>query len=141
MTQAKRYTGKAMVVTINAIAIEADYKSVSVKEDIEDAGATAGADAHEFSLPTYRTSEIEVEMFGVKSTDTSYANIMGETDPGSTGDLVWYPEGDDPTLPVFTAGGYVKSRSIETPFEDAVALSFTYKTTEAIDEDVVPTPP
>ena len=134
MTQAKRYTGKAMVVTINAIAIEADYKSVSVKEDIEDAGATAGADAHEFSLPTYRTSEIEVEFFGVTKSDAQYSNIETNTTPGATGSLIWGPEGNTSGKPKFTATGFVKSRSKEFNFDDTVNYSFTFKCNAAIGE-------
>ena len=134
MAQAYRYTGKNLYATLASNVIYADYKSIAVKEDIEDAGATAGADAHEFSLPTYRTSEIEVEFFGVTKSDAQYSNIETNTTPGATGSLIWGPEGNTSGKPKFTATGFVKSRSKEFNFDDTVNYSFTFKCNAAIGE-------
>lgn len=138
MAQANRLTGKNMVITINGLEIQADFKSLAVKESVNSAEATGGSDAHEFSLPTYGASSIDVEVLGVDSTDTDYGDIQTETAKGATGDLVWGPEGDAEGAPRFTATGYVESRDSDYKFDDAVGLKFTYKCTAAIVEDTWP---
>lgn len=134
MAQANRYTGKNLYMTIGGTVIGTDYKSVAVKESVNSAEATGGADAHEYSIPTYAASSIDVEIFGLKKADGSYAAIMSGTAKGSTAALVWGPEGNTASLPKFTATGYVESRDIDYKFDDAVGLKFTYKCTASIAE-------
>lgn len=138
MAQAQRYTGKDMVITINAIELTAEYKSLTVKESMNSAEATGGADGHEFSLTTYGAGSVDVEVLGVREADTNYADIQTETAKGSVGPLVWGPEGDATGLPRFTAAGYVESRDGEYKFDDAVGLKFSYKLTASITEDTWP---
>lgn len=134
MAQANRYTGKDLYATIGGTVISADFKSVAVKESVNSAEATGGSDAHEYSIPTYAASSIDVELFGLKKADAGYANIMTYTTRGSTSALVYGPEGNTAGLPKFTAAGFVESREIEYPFDDAVNVKFTYKCNAAIAE-------
>lgn len=140
MALANRYTGSAMALTINDIAIAADYKSLAIKESVNSAEGTAGGDAHEYSVPTYGASSISVELLGVTSADGDYSDIQSETTKGATGDLVWGPEGDAEGSPRFTATGYVESRDQDIKFDDMVSLKFTYKCTADIVEDTWPAP-
>lgn len=134
MTQANRYTGKSLYATIGGTVISTDFKSVAVKESVNSAEATGGSDAHEYSIPTYAASSVDVEMFGLKKADANYAAIMSNTAKGSTAALVYGPEGNTAGLPKFTATGFVESREIEYPFDDAVNVKFTYKCNAAIAE-------
>lgn len=135
MAQANRYTGKDMVILIGDTVISSEYQSLKVKEGVESAEATAGSDLHEYSIPTYATSEVEVELFGVNKTSDTYEDIREQTSIGATGPLVWHPEGvgGGGTKPIFTATGYVKDREEEYTFKDAVTLKFKFVCTARID--------
>lgn len=134
MAQAGRYTGKDMAITIGGTAINSEYQSLKVKESVESAEATAGSDTHEYSIPLYGTSEIEVEVFGVNKADAGYTNIKAQTAKGALGPLIWGPEGTTSGKPKFTATGYVEEREEEYTFKDAVTLKFKFKCTAAIVE-------
>ena len=134
MAQAGRYTGKDMAITIGGTAVNSEYQSLKVKESVESAEATAGADTHEYSIPLYGTSEVEVELFGVNKADAGYANIRTQTTRGALGPLIFGPEGSANGKPKFTATGYVEEREEEYTFKDAVTLKFKFKCNAAIAE-------
>lgn len=147
MAQANRFTGKEMVITFNtvdenddpvAVTLEADFKTLAVKESVNSAEATAGADGHEYSIPTYAASTIDVETLGVKQADNEYDNIQTYIQEGVFGELVYSPEGDAEYAPRFTADGYIESAEIEYPFDDVVSVKFTFKCNAAIVVDAWP---
>ena len=115
------------VWTGGTVNLATDYRSVSVKENVDTAETTAGADTHKTFLPTIKSATIDYSGLFPTGGTALYAALAA----GMTGTLTVAPEG--------TASGKVShaypaiclGATYDTPYSDVVTINVTFQTTGA----------
>ena len=120
-------TGKDAVIswvwTGGTINLATDYRSISVKENVDTAETTAGADTHKTFLPTIKSSTIDYSGVFPTGGTVLYAALAA----GMGGTLTVAPEG--------TAAGKVShaypaismGATYDTPYADVVTVTCTFQ--------------
>ena len=123
-----RFVGKDLAVTWaytgGSVALEADFKSFKVSEEVQDADSTAGDDTHAGHLPTFTDASAEIEMLGTTNSGTLHWSRLA---PRTEGTVYWYPEGTASTKPSHYAPAYIQSREREYPFDDVAAVTVGFQ--------------
>ena len=124
-------TGKdayiSWVWTGGTLNLNTDYRSVSVKENVDTAETTAGADTHKTYLPTIKSATIDYSGLFPTGGTALYAALAA----GMSGTLTVAPEG--------TASGKVShaypaicmGATYDTPYADVVTVNCTFQSTGA----------
>src|SRR5690348_16439437 len=89
MTQ---YTGSALVVTFAGTIISTRQRSLKTKKESDMADQTAGADTSKSYLPTLKDGDAELEVLD-QAGGTAATDVYNLCEPGSSGTLLWQPEG------------------------------------------------
>ena len=111
------------VWTGGTVNLATDYRSVSVKENVDTAETTAGADTHKTFLPTIKSATIDYSGLFPTGGTALYAALAA----GMTGTLTVAPEG--------TASGKVShaypaislGATYDTPYSDVVTINVTFQ--------------
>ena len=124
-------TGKdayiSWVWTGGTLNLNTDYRSVSVKENVDTAETTAGADTHKTFLPTIKSATIDYSGLFPTGGTALYAALAA----GMSGTLTVAPEG--------TAAGKVShaypaicmGATYDTPYADVVTVNCTFQSNGA----------
>lgn len=124
-------TGKDAVIswvwTGGTINLATDYRSVSIKENVDTAETTAGADTHKTFLPTIKSATIDYSGLFPTGGTALYAALAA----GVSGTLTVAPEG--------TAAGKVSKAypaismgaTYDTPYADVVTVNCTFQSNGA----------
>ena len=124
-------TGKdayiSWVWTGGTLNLNTDYRSVSIKENVDTAETTAGADTHKTYLPTIKSATIDYSGLFPTGGTALYAALAA----GMSGTLTVAPEG--------TASGKVShaypaicmGATYDTPYADVVTVNCTFQSTGA----------
>ena len=115
------------VWTGGTVNLATDYRSVSVKENVDTAETTAGADTHKTFLPTIKSASIDYSGLFPTSGTVLYAALAA----GMSGTLTVAPEG--------TASGKVShaypaislGATYDTPYADVVTVNCTFQSNGA----------
>ena len=115
------------VWTGGTINLATDYRSVSVKENVDTAETTAGADTHKTFLPTIKSASIDYSGLFPTGGTALYAALAA----GMSGTLTVAPEG--------TASGKVSKAypaicmgaTYDTPYADVVTVNVTFQSNGA----------
>jgi hypothetical protein len=124
------HTGEALVVTWNADALEADFRTLTITETVNDADGTSGADAYVRHLPTQTDANIALELVSITGTagTATWAGLV----PEGTGTLVWYPEGTATGYRYGSVSCYVSGRTETIPYNDVATWAITFLPQSAI---------
>jgi len=124
-------TGKDAVISWvwsgGTVNLATDYRSVSIKESVDTAETTAGADTHKTYLPTIKSATIDYSGLFPTGGTALYAALAA----GVSGTLTVAPEG--------TAAGKVshaypaisKGATYDTPYADVVTVNVTFQSNGA----------
>lgn len=124
-------TGKAAYISwassAGTIDLATDYRSVSIKENIDTAETTAGADTHKTYLPTIKSATIDYSGLFPSGGTALYDALAA----GVQGTLTVAPEG--------TASGKVSKAypaicmgaTYDTPYADVVTVNCTFQSNGA----------
>ena len=115
------------VWTGGTVNLATDYRSVSVKENVDTAETTAGADTHKTFLPTIKSATIDYSGLFPTGGTVLYAALAA----GMSGTLTVAPEG--------TASGKVSKAypaicmgaTYDTPYADVVTVNCTFQSNGA----------
>ena len=115
------------VWTGGTVNLATDYRSVSVKENVDTAETTAGADTHKTYLPTIKSATIDYSGLFPAGGTALYAALAA----GVQGTLTVAPEG--------TASGKVSKSypaicmgaTYDTPYADVVTVNCTFQSNGA----------
>ena len=124
-------TGKDAVISWvwsgGTVNLATDYRSVSIKENVDTAETTAGADTHKTYLPTIKSATIDYSGLFPTGGTALYAALAA----GVSGTLTVAPEG--------TAAGKVSKAypaismgaTYDTPYADVVTVNVTFQSNGA----------
>lgn len=124
-------TGKDAVISWvwsgGTVNLATDYRSVSIKESVDTAETTAGADTHKTFLPTIKSATIDYSGLFPTGGTALYASLAA----GVSGTLTVAPEG--------TAAGKVSKAypaismgaTYDTPYADVVTVNVTFRSNGA----------
>ena len=115
------------VWTGGTLNLATDYRSVSVKENVDTAETTAGADTHKTYLATIKSATIDYSALFPSGGTALYAALAA----GMSGTLTVAPEG--------TASGKVShaypaislGATYDTPYADVVTVNCTFQSNGA----------
>lgn len=131
-----RYTGKDLyaewVYSGGTVELSADYRTVSTAENIDKVDASAGDDTHKYYLTALKDSTVSVELLGV--TGTTGTTLWGAMVPGTSGTLVWAPQGTASGKPKRSVACFVEKRGDSLKYNDVVAWTFDFQATEAVSD-------
>lgn len=133
-----RFVGRGLAViwayTGGSIALESDFKSFSVAEEVQDADSTAGADTYAGHLPTFADATAEMEMLGTTNSGTLHWSRIA---PRTEGTVYWYPEGTATAKPKHSAPAYIQARDRDYPFDDVVSVTVGFQYQGVVTDGVV----
>jgi len=134
MSVANRYVGKDLyaefICPAGTITLTGDQRTLSVDREVDLADVSAGADADKSYIATLKDGTAEVEVMdqaGVGA--TSIETAMPE---GTSGTLIYAPQGTVGGKPKRGFPAYVKSISVEYPYSDAVAYRISFQKSGAL---------
>ena len=133
-----RYTGHNLAVwwvySGGSIALDADFRSFTVSEEVNDADSTAGDDTYAGHLPTFTDASADFEAVGTTNSGTTHWSRIA---PRTEGTVYWYPEGTTSALPYHYAAAYIQTRDRDYPFDDVATVSLTWQFNGAITDGEV----
>jgi len=118
------FTGENLVVTWRGVALEADFRTLTVTQNVNDADGSSGADGYIRHLPTQEDANMALELVGI--TGTAGTAKWDSLAPKGTGALVWYPEGTAATYRYGSCNCYVNSRVETVPYSDVVTWAIGF---------------
>jgi len=115
-----KISGNQLYAAFGATLLNGSQRSFDVKETMEQADSTAGADAYRNFVNTVKTIEVDVEI--IVQDGTAGSALRAALVPGSQGTLIWGVEG--------TAAGKMKKGFFATitdssesdPFDDVLLI-------------------
>ncbi|MCC7210133.1 MAG: hypothetical protein IT323_22710 [Anaerolineae bacterium] len=120
------YTGTAMYMTFAGTTIHADYREFSASEEIDLVDASAGADVAKTYLTALEDGTASLTL--LDQTGGTAATAMWQLmDKGTSGTLIWAPEGTATGKPKHTVVAIVSSRERKVPYDDVVELTFEFQ--------------
>ncbi|HUS97687.1 MAG TPA: hypothetical protein VMX97_13190, partial [Hyphomicrobiaceae bacterium] len=117
-----------------SVALEADFRSFTVSEEVNDADSTAGDDTYAGHLPTFTDASADMEMLGTTNSGTTHWSRLA---PRTEGSVHWWKEGTTSTKPFHYAAAYIQARDRDYPFDDVATVSLTWQFDGAITDGEV----
>jgi len=134
MSIANRYVGKDLyaqfICAAGTITLTGDQRSLSVDREVDLADITAGSEVDKSYIATLKdgTAEIEVmDQAGIGGT-----NFEAALPEGTSGTLVYAPQGTTVGKPKRGFPAIVKSISVEYPYSDTVAYRISFQKNGAL---------
>lgn len=129
MAIANRYVGKDLYATFicsaGTIVLTGDQRSLSVDRDADTVDITAGNAGDKSYLATLKDGTAEIEVLDqAGTTATSFEAAMPE---GTSGTLIYAPQGTATTKPKRGFAAIVKSVSVEYPYADVVSYRISFQ--------------
>lgn len=127
MSATQRYTGQDLwvgfVYSGGTVVLSGDQNSLDVTYEARVADLTAGADVYAYEKPTVKSLGATLN---TKHTGTSGSATFGALDVGTEGSLLYGPKGTATGMPKGGFLAYLKSKSLSTPFDNAVTRSYAF---------------
>lgn len=118
-----RYTGEALYISLGAVVISADYKSLGVSESMDTVDVTAGSSLDRTHIPTLRAVEFSLDVYQVIGLGGTALRAKFAT--GVQGELIYGPEGTAAGKPKYACLVTVTSSDISYPFDGSISMSVT----------------
>lgn len=120
------YTGNDLYLSFKGTAIHADFREFSASEEIDLVDASAGADVAKTYLTALEDGTASLTL--LDQTGGTAATAMWQLmDKGTSGTLIWAPEGTATGKPKHTVVAIVSSRERKVPYDDVVELTFEFQ--------------
>ena len=122
-----RYTGAGLYMSFKGTTLQTDFLELTVDREMGMVEATAGADAHETYLNTYKKGSFKVSLADEAggTAATAYKNLMVE---GASGTFIYGEEGTASGKPKHTINAAnVKKLSQKIPFAGRVELEIEFQ--------------
>ena len=119
-----KYSGKDMYATFGGVSVAGFGRSLEVNQQANDIDvSTYGTQDQEFIAgPVGRSATLQV------LDDADASTVRQKFGPGSTGTLIWAPQGTGSGKPKFTVGtAVVTEANISYPYDDAVVIDVTLR--------------
>ena len=124
-------TGKDAVISWvwsgGTVNLATDYRSVSIKENVDTAETTAGADTHKTYLPTIKSANIDYSGLFPTGGTALYASLTA----GIQGTLTVAPEGTASGKDSKAYPGICMGATYDTPYADVVTVNCTFQSNGA----------
>ena len=124
-------TGKdayiSWVWTGGTLNLATDYRSVSIKENVDTAETTAGADTHKTYLPTIKSANIDYSGVFPTGGTALYAALAA----GMSGTLTVAPEGTATGKVSHAYPAICMGATYDTPYADVVTVNCTFQSNGA----------
>lgn len=129
MTIANRYTGKDLyaefICSAGTIALTGDQRSLTVDRESDTVDVTAGSEADKSYLASLKDGTASIEVLDQGSIGaTGLETALPE---GTTGTLIYAPQGTASTKPKRGWAAIVKSISVEFPYSDVVVYKIDFQ--------------
>ena len=115
------------VWTGGTVNLATDYRSVSVKENVDTAETTAGADTHKTFLPTIKSASIDYSGLFPTGGTVLYAALAA----GMSGTLTVAPEGTATGKVTHAYPAISLGATYDTPYADVVTVNCTFQSNGA----------
>ena len=114
-----KYSGAALDLQFNGTNISSTSRSFSTTHNMETADATAGADSYRNFVTTVKTLEATSEILGLTFSTGGSAQTAALV-PGTSGTLLWSPEGTATGKPKWGATMLLTEAGNDYPFDGVV---------------------
>ena len=111
------------VWTGGTVNLATDYRSISVKENVDTAETTAGADTHKTFLPTIKSASIDYSGLFPTGGTVLYAALAA----GMSGTLTVAPEGTATGKVTHAYPAISLGATYDTPYADVVTVNCTFQ--------------
>ena len=129
------YTGSTLFLSFAGTTISADYREFSASEEIDLVDASAGADVAKTYINALEDGTASLTL--LDQTGGTAATAMWQLmDKGTSGTLIWSPEGTATGKPKHTVVAIVSSRERSIPYDDVVELSFEFQFNGVVSDTV-----
>lgn len=129
-----KYTGKDMVIFFGTVNVSGQGRQLEISQSADEIDVTTyGSDDKEFIVGMLeREGSLEI------LDDDTNSLIRTKTAPGSSGSLVWFPQGSVSGKPRFDVGtAVVREQNLSYPYDDAVMMDVTLRLSGAVTETSV----
>jgi len=124
------HTGEALVVTWRGVALEADFRTITITETVNDADGSSGADGNIRHLPTQTDANIALELVSISGTaGTAKWDSLA---PKGTGALMWQPQGTASGMRYGSVNCYINNRTETVPYNDVATWAVAFLPQAAI---------
>lgn len=134
MSIANRYTGKNLyaefICSAGTIALTGDQRSLTVDREADLVDITASSESDKSYLVSLKDGTAEVEVLDQGSTAT--AGFEAAMPEGTTGTLIYAPQGTASGKPKRGFGAIAKSVSVEYPYSDVVVYRISFQKTGTV---------
>jgi hypothetical protein len=124
------YTGKNLYITFDGNVLTGDQRTFTVTETMEVVDASAGADVARTYLTTLEDGSATLELLHQEDGTVLWGNV----DKGTSGTLIWAPEGTATGKAKHTVTAIVISREQSMPYDDVVALTIEFQFTGVVSD-------
>lgn len=114
-----KYSGAALYVEFAGTNISSTRRSLDLTHSMETADSTAGADVYRNFVTTVKSIEASGEILGLTASTGGSAQLAA-LQPGSTGTLIWGPEGTATGSPKWGFLAMLSEISPSYPFDNVV---------------------
>jgi len=124
------YVGSTLIVTWRGVALEADFRTLTISETVADVDGSSGADTDVRHLPTLSDANISLELVSI--TGTAGTAKWASLAPRGTGALTWQPDGTATGMKIGSVNAYVQQRTETVPYNNVVTWAITFLPQAAI---------
>jgi predicted secreted protein len=129
MTIANRYTGKDLYVEFicaaGTIALNGDFRTFTVDREADMVDITAGSETDKSYTSRLKDGTAELEVLDQAS--IAATGIEAAMPEGTSGTLMYAPQGTASTKPKRGFVAFVSSISVDYPYDDVVAYSISFQ--------------
>jgi hypothetical protein len=134
MAIANRYTGQNLyaefICSAGTIALSGDQRSLTVDREVDVVDVSAGADTDKSYLATLKDGTAEIEVMDQAS--VAATGLEAAMPEGTSGTLIYAPQGTASTKPKRGFAAIVQSLSVEYPYADAVVYTISFQKSGAL---------
>lgn len=128
------YRGKNVQVLFGGVDISGDGRSVSFEESADALDSTTYGDTAREKVPGLLDSSGSLEAI---DTTGAWSTAWQAIDPGTSGTLVVYPEGNTSGNRRISCTAIVTGRSLTVPYDDIANFTMSFEVSGAVTQDLV----
>lgn len=128
------YRGKNVQVLFGGVDVSGDGRSVSFEESADALDSTTYGDTAREKVPGLLDSSGSLEAI---DTTGAWSTAWQAIDPGTSGTLVVYPEGNTAGNRRISCTAIVTGRSLTVPYDDIANFTMSFEVSGAVTQDVV----
>lgn len=129
MAIANRYTGQNLyaefICAAGTIALSGDQRSLTVDREVDVVDITAGSETDKSYLATLKDGTAEIEVLDQAS--VAATGLEAAMPEGTSGTLIYAPQGTASTKPKRGFAAIVQSLSVEYPYSDVVVYTISFQ--------------